>query len=105
MIRVYLDDVRPCPEGFMLSRNVRHCLRILKDNKGNIEILSLDHDMGHDSNGFWLVRHMVNLGLYADYIFIHSANPIGREKMFLYLLDGIKHGMIPSHVRVYNHAM
>lgn len=105
MINLFLDDVRPCPEGFILCRNVRKCLHLLKEHRGNIAILSLDHDMGHDSNGFWLVRQMVNQGLYADKIYIHSANPVGREKMFVYLVNGINLGTIPAHVKVYNHAM
>ncbi|TJY41297.1 cell division protein FtsJ [Cohnella pontilimi] len=92
MMNVFLDDTRPCPEGFRLVRTVDQCIKLLKHHK--IDVLSLDHDMGyHQPTGYDLAKYMVSKRLFANEIIIHSANPIGSLKMY-FLLDRHK----PEHV-------
>lgn len=99
MIHVYLDDLRPCPRGFVLARSMAECLTLLADCE--VHILSLDHDLGWDEpTGYDLVREMVRRGLFAREIFLHTANPIGRMNMFQ-LLYRYK----PKDVQVYNYSI
>jgi len=80
MINVYLDDSRPCPAGFVLTRSVVRCKRLMR--KYHIHTLSLDHDMGFGKpTGYDLVEYMVKHRKYAKEIIIHSANPFGRFRM------------------------
>lgn len=99
MINVYLDDFRPCPEGFVLARNVEECLLLLGNSKVNI--LSLDHDLGiGEPTGYDLVKEMVERGYYANEIYLHSSSTSGRMNMYELLQ---KHK--PDHVVVYKYPM
>lgn len=96
MINVYLDDLRPCPQGFVPARNVSECLKLLETSE--IDILSLDHDLGWDEpTGYDLTKQMVERQLFAREIYLHSSSPSGRMNMFQ-LLYRYK----PEHVKVYN---
>jgi hypothetical protein len=106
MINVYLDDLRPCPMGprWVLARDAETCLLILERFKGEVSILSLDHDLQDTSvpekHGKWLVNQMVERGLYADRIYLHTANGVGRENMLSYLLQAHEMNAIPDHVQI-----
>lgn len=43
-MKLYLNDLRACPEGWTLARNIREAVRLVADNP--IEEMSLDHDLG-----------------------------------------------------------
>jgi hypothetical protein len=45
-INLYVDDLRDCPDGFVVARNVDEAIYYLENYKVNI--LSLDHDLGAD---------------------------------------------------------
>lgn len=97
MINLYLDDCRDAPNNnFVIARNAFDALIILKYCK--IGILSLDHDLGvNQPTGYDLVKIMVEKRLYPQEIYLHSANPVGRENMYK-LLEKYK----PSFVKLYN---
>jgi len=44
VLKVYLDDVRICPAGWTLAKNVREAIRLLENNI--VTDLSLDFDLG-----------------------------------------------------------
>lgn len=99
MIHVYLDDMRPCPRGFVLARTVRECICLLEECE--VDVLSLDHDLGWDEpNGFEVVKHMVLHELYPKEIYLHTSSVIGRMKMFQLLYQ-----RKPEHVKVHNAAI
>jgi len=99
MINVYLDDFRPCPNGFVLAKNVEECLELLASYQVNI--LSLDHDLGvGEPNGYDLVQRMVEHGYYANEIYLHSSSAIGRTNMYQ-LLEQHK----PEYVSIYKYPM
>lgn len=100
---IFLDDLRPCPNRFVLAKNVKVCMELLRTNKGNVQILTLDHDLGDEDvkTGYDLVKEMVDEGLYADKIYLHTANGVGRTNMYFYLINAIEHGAIPSHVQIH----
>lgn len=99
MIHVYLDDLRPCPKGFVLARSARECILLLEECE--VDILSLDHDLGwNEPNGFEVVNHMVRRGLYPREIYLHTSSALGKMNMFQHLY---RHK--PEHVKVHNAAV
>lgn len=43
MIKLYVDDLRKCPEGWTLARNNTEAIRLL--STGYVEAVSVDHDI------------------------------------------------------------
>lgn len=84
MIKVYLDDLRHAPDGWIRLIDAQSCLSILRE--GIVSELSLDHDLGEESpNGTWLVKQIcadVRDGKYTlPLCRVHSQNPVGRRRM------------------------
>lgn len=99
MINVYLDDVRPCPKGFVLARNAMECIELLRSCEVNV--LSLDFDLGWDEpTGLEVARFIATENRYPGMIYLHTSSPAGRLQMYqtLYLRK-------PDHVSLYNHPM
>ncbi|WP_411682462.1 cyclic-phosphate processing receiver domain-containing protein [Clostridium thailandense] len=107
MINLYLDDLRDVPEGFVIARTVEEAIYYLENF--NINILSLDHDLGEEENGnllptgYDLVKYICENGLRANKIYIHTDNPVGRENMYQTLLAAQKRGFIDKDIRIYNY--
>jgi hypothetical protein len=88
MINVFLDDLRPCPKGFKLVKSVSECIELIKKN--NINVLSLDHDLGFGRpSGFEVVKYIVSNKIYPCKIIIHTANPFGRIRMYKLLKENM----------------
>lgn len=100
MLNIYLDDVRKAPVGFTLASNYRQCIRMLEINKGNVEILSLDHDLGAKKSGYDVARWMVENNVFPNIIHLHTANPVGRDNMYQLLMR-----YKPEHVEVYKYPI
>ncbi|MFE5317681.1 cyclic-phosphate processing receiver domain-containing protein [Paenibacillus sp. NPDC056579] len=81
MINVFLDDLRPRPKGYKLARSARECIRYVKD--GNINVLSLDYNLGTDKpTGYRVVKYMIEKGTYPRKIILHTATYSGRVRMY-----------------------
>jgi hypothetical protein len=84
-VKMYLDDVRKCPEGWILVRTYQEA-RSLVDT-GQITEVSLDHDLGTDETGYdvilWIERQVYFGQIRKPVIHIHTSNPAGRRKMEL----------------------
>lgn len=99
MIHVFMDDLRPKPKGFVLARTGEECLLLLEDNQ--VDILSLDHDMGWaQPSGFEVVQEMVRRSLFPREIYLHSSSSMGRMNMFQHL-----YRYKPPHVKVHSFPM
>lgn len=93
-MKIYLDDVRPCPEGWTYCNWPSEVVELLKTE--NVTQLSLDHDLGDDIvTGkdvlIWLQEQVV-IGKWnkkLPEITIHSDNPEGIRAMRL-IIDSIK---------------
>jgi hypothetical protein len=101
MIDLYVDDTRPCPEGWILARTIAQAKEWLKAKA--VDRLALDHDMGacdeclrngkgvgegyflwctHEEDGTKLVRWMIDTGYWSrQKPTVHSANPVGALRM------------------------
>ena len=98
-MRLWIDDVRPAPDGYIWCKSTLNALHIIYHNADEIEEIALDHDAGeyvleggdyikvleelerlcHSRNplkrAYWL-EHCIN------YRFsLHSANPVGVQNM------------------------
>ena len=92
-MKVYLDDERVAPEGWVQVRWPDEAIKLLKT--GAVTHLSLDHDLGDDQRGtgydvlLWIEQEVA---LYKfippDVMQVHSANPAGRKRM-LAAIDSI----------------
>jgi len=48
-INLYVDDLRDCPDGYIMARYMEEAIHYLENYK--VHILSLDHDLGEDQEG------------------------------------------------------
>ncbi|CAI6081329.1 cyclic-phosphate processing receiver domain-containing protein [Cohnella sp. JJ-181] len=93
MIHVYLDDVRPCPAGFVPARTAEECLLLLREYE--VDILSLDYELGYGQpSGFAVVSGLIAAGTYPREVFVHSSSMLGRAQMVRALRDAEIPGLI-----------
>jgi hypothetical protein len=89
-MRVFLDDVRPAPEGWVRARTPEEVIELLRS--GRVEALSLDFDLGFRGQKErrtgevvlqWIEERVVRGDADFDLpeITIHSSNPVGRERL------------------------
>lgn len=85
-MRLWLDDVRPMPEGFdyhcLTAKDAIYCVE-----KCAVYSISFDHDLGEPENGTgYDVAKAIEAGAANGTIprmtwAIHSANPVGRKNI------------------------
>lgn len=87
-VNIYLDDIRQTPNGFIRTYTVEEAIEEIIKNNGNINILSLDNDLGEGvSEGYkvldWLEEQVLTDSKFVlpDKIVIHSSNPAARRRM------------------------
>ena len=85
-MRLYLDDERTAPEGWVQVRWPDEAIKLLQT--GEVTHLSLDHDLGDDERGtgydvlLWIEQEAALNGFVPPAIMeVHSANPAGRKRM------------------------
>lgn len=91
-MKLWIDDVRPAPDGYKWRKSVNAAKRYIKEFERSqevfhfdkIEVIDIDHDAGdfvYDGGDYiklldWLEETGRNYP-----IRIHSMNPVGRENM------------------------
>lgn len=86
-MKLWVDDVRPIPDGYWLAQSVRQAklaIQIVEQSSEPIELIDIDHDAGdyvNDGGDYinllnWLEQTGRNYP-----IKIHSMNPVGVENM------------------------
>lgn len=104
---IYVDDLRDVPEDFTIARTMQEAIYYLE--KYDINILSLDHDLGEDEEGnllptgYDLVKYICGNEIKVKKIFIHTDNPVGRENMYETLIGAQRRGFIDSDIKIYNY--
>jgi hypothetical protein len=84
-MRVFLDDERPCPDGWVRVHWPEEAISLLET--GQVDELSLDHDLGDDERGtgydvvLWVEEAVALRGFRPPKMFVHSANSSARQKM------------------------
>ena len=86
-VKVYLDDERKTPDGWIRVYWPEEAIELLKT--GNVEEISLDHDLGDDDHGtgydvvLWIEEQVILNQFSPPIIKVHSANSSARQKMEL----------------------
>lgn len=84
-LRVFLDDERATPEGWVRTYWPDEVIDLLETNA--VAEVSLDHDLGNDQRGtgydvvVWIEEAVALRGFIPPKITVHSANSSAREKM------------------------
>ncbi len=84
-MKVFLDDERPAPEGWRRVHWPEEAIELLES--GEVELISLDHDLGDDDHGtgydviLWIEEAVATRGFRPPRIKVHSANSSARVKM------------------------
>lgn len=86
--RLYVDDLRPCPDGWDVARNFHEA--IVKLETREYDEVSLDHDIasfygnkemtGRDILN-WLIARKLEGDNTPEIVRVHSANPVGCATM------------------------
>lgn len=94
MKKLYLDDVRPIPEGYIGVRTYTSFVAYITDN-GLPDFISFDHDLGLQESGYdcakWLVEFCLDHNLELPGFEVHSQNPVGKENIRSLLQNFNKH--------------
>ena len=108
-INLYVDDLRDCPNGFVVARTFQEAIHLLENHE--VDMLSLDHDLGEDlqgnllPTGYDLVKYICEKGLRANKIYLHTDNPVGRENMYQTLQGARRRGFIDSDIEIYHYPI
>jgi len=87
--KLYIDDTRS-PEGddWTIARSYKEAIKFC-DDKGKPSEVSFDHDLGEDvPSGLEIAREMLRHDWMPDKTNVHSANPIGAERIREVIEDG-----------------
>ena len=89
-MKVFVDDVRDPPDDtWVLLRTGESAIAFLSTQEGEIDILSLDHDLGEGKKTGYDVLKWIEAQVFLhNYmppkeILIHTDNPAGRKNMEL----------------------
>jgi len=85
-MRIFLDDVRIPSDNLgkvIVVRDAQTAMDLVRT--GNVTWISFDHDLGTDLTGYdvaMLIEELVFMGnIRCPEWHIHSANPVGRERI------------------------
>lgn len=84
-MKVYLDDNRPAPVGWLLVRTADEAIATLR--QGNVTEMSLDYDLGdpHFGTGLdvleWLEHALREHRVRLPRLAAHSGSPLGRRRL------------------------
>ena len=84
-MKLYLDDEREAPEGWVRVRRPGEAIRLLK--AGGVSELSLDHDLGNERRGtgydvvLWIEKAVATSGFVPPMMTVHSSNASARAQM------------------------
>jgi hypothetical protein len=87
-MKLWLDDIREAPEGWVHFTSPWKALEAILRLGDKIEAWSLDHDLGENvPTGYdflCMIELLLAQGLEVHIpaeVYIHSANPVGRDNM------------------------
>lgn len=96
-MKLWVDDLRPMPDGFDAhAKTAQEAIRYLETR--DVKKISLDHDLGSDSQyetGYF-VACWIELAAHNKWIpklqwEVHSANPVGRRNIEMALKKADQH--------------
>lgn len=88
-MKIFLDDIRDTPDGFIRTYTVDETINIIKDYNGEIEVLSLDNDLGENlREGKHVLKWIEEQAFLNElkpipHLIIHSCNPVAVDDMLI----------------------
>jgi hypothetical protein len=109
IVNIFLDDLRDpsfigADETWLIPRTADACITLLEKHAGQVETLSLDHDLAdahyegkfsNEKTGYdvalWLEEQAFNgnFAVIPRWMLCHSMNPVGKARI-LKCLDNVK---------------
>lgn len=84
-MKLYIDDERPCPTGWVLVGDYDTAFYILTSFRNMITHVSFDHDLGEKKTGYDLICLLETMQEEGDtipeHLACHSRNPVGRKRI------------------------
>lgn len=86
-MKLWIDDVRPAPEGYTLAKSVNEAIIKIRmaENVGvGVELIDIDHDAGdyaEDGGDYIKLLDWLEESNRSYPIRIHSMNPVGVANM------------------------
>lgn len=89
-MKLWLDDERPAPEGFLRFYSSAEMIRFLERVRhydvvlgvqSNFEEFSLDHDLGGDDTAKPVLAWMTRNSVWPRVVTVHTSNPPARDEM------------------------
>jgi len=81
--KLFLDDIRPCPSGFIVARSYNKAVLLIENELP--EFISFDHDLGEEKSGYdlakYVVEYCIDKNIPIPRYKVHSANPVGAENI------------------------
>jgi hypothetical protein len=92
-MKVFLDDVRDCPDGWVLCRTAEEAIDMIRT--GDVTKISFDHDLGTELTGYDVakeIEYLVANGEIKDVPewYIHSQNPVGARNIMMAMIGAEK---------------
>ena len=88
ILKIWVDDVRPAPEGYIWLKSVNEVKKYLADPhilcNYEIKLIDLDHDAGDyakDGGDYIRILDYLEMVGYNGDLRIHSMNPVGVQNM------------------------
>lgn len=83
-LSLWLDDRRPCPDGWMSFKSSHTMIDYLSRYFGRVEVMSLDHDLGPDveDNGYKVLLWVEKL------CYTHKLPPAAIPKIVIHSDNG-----------------
>jgi hypothetical protein len=102
-INIWLDNSRPVPDGWVGAETAAACIgKIMSLDLDKVEfnILSLDHDLGNDKpTGTDFCKSFIkHPDRFPNIIYLHTANPKGRDRMEKMLSECIKENNLKTEL-------
>ena len=95
MVKIFIDDERECPEGFLYARTFEKAKEILLVNKGNIKFATFDNDLnqGFDKCGMHLFPFMQENEIFPPKINCHTGS-------FPYIMAEVAEDYMPKTTKI-----
>lgn len=84
--KLFIDDLRECPKGFVCARNYAEAVNAY-ENFGEFDVVDLDYDFGGRDTGLDILKWMCENLKNPNRINIHSTHIEGRRLMREYAED------------------
>lgn len=79
-MRLWVDDLREPPDDtWSWAKTSLVAIEMLKLSGDGVSEMSLDHDLGGEDTTRPVVLWMCENGSWPDHVYVHTANPVGRE--------------------------